>query len=71
MIRIKAKAMFDEKTDDPAVKESFVASSGWIQNFMKRHHLSCRSISYLWYLVLIFFREFAHPITTPLYFTVA
>ena len=54
MIRIKAKAMFDEKTDDPAVKESFVASSGWIQNFMKRHHLSCRLISYLWYLVLIF-----------------
>ena len=46
MIQIKAKAMFDEKTDDPAVKESFVTSSGWIQNFMKRHHLSCRLISY-------------------------
>ena len=27
MIRIKAKAMFDEKTDDTVVKESFVASS--------------------------------------------
>ena len=54
MIRIKAKAMCDEKTDDPAVKESFVASSGWIQNFMKRHHLLCRLISYLWHVVLIF-----------------
>ena len=42
MIRIKAKAMFDEKTDDPAVKETFIASIGWIQNFMKRHNLSCR-----------------------------
>ena len=56
MIRIKAKPMFDQKTDDPAVQESFVASSGWIQNFMKRHHLWCRLISYLWYLVLIFER---------------
>ena len=53
MIRTKAKAIFDEKTDDPAVKESFVASRCWIQNFMKRH-LSYRLVSYLWYLVLIF-----------------
>ena len=54
MIRIKAKAMFDKKTDEPAVKESFVACSGWLQNFIKRHHLWCRLIPYLWYLVLIF-----------------
>ena len=33
--QIKAKAMFDEKTGNPAVKETFIASSGWIQNFMK------------------------------------
>lgn len=44
IIQIKAKAMFDEKTDDPAVKETFIASTGWIQNFMKRHHLSCRLV---------------------------
>ena len=56
IIRIKAKAMFAEKTEDPSIKESFVASSGWIQNFMKIHHLSCRLISYLWYLVLILSR---------------
>ena len=52
--RKPAKEMFDEKTDDSVVKESFVAGGGWIQNFMKRHHLSCRLISYLWHLVLIF-----------------
>ena len=46
-IRAKAKAMFDDKTDDPAVKESFIASSGWVQNFMKRHHLSCRLVGVL------------------------
>ena len=44
MIQIKAKAMFDDKTDDPAVKETFLASTGWIQKFMKRHHLSCRLV---------------------------
>ena len=44
MIRIKSKAMLDEKTDDPAVKETFIASSGWMQNFIKKHHLSCRLI---------------------------
>ena len=44
MIRAKAKAMFNDKTDDPAVKESFIASSGWVQNFMKRHLLSCRFV---------------------------
>ena len=44
MIQIKAKAMFDDKTDDPAVKETFLASNSWIQKFMKRHHLSCRLV---------------------------
>ena len=39
MIQIKAKAI-DEKTNDPAVKKTFIASSDWIQNFMGRHHLS-------------------------------
>ena len=42
MTRAKAKAMFDDKTDDPAVKESFIPISGWAQNFMKRHHLLSR-----------------------------
>ena len=28
MTRAKAKAMFDDKTDDPAVKESFIPISG-------------------------------------------
>ena len=40
--RKKTEAMFDKKTGDPAIKEKSIASSGWIQNFMKRHHLSCR-----------------------------
>ena len=44
MIQAKAKEIFDDKTDDPAMKESFIASSGWVQNFMKRHHLSCRFV---------------------------
>lgn len=48
IIRIKAKAMFDENTGDPAVKESLTVSAGWIQSFMKRYHLSCRLI-YLLY----------------------
>ena len=39
MIQIKAKAI-DEKTNDLAVKKTFIASSDWIQNFMGRHHLS-------------------------------
>ena len=39
MIQIRAKAIFDEETDDPLVKETFFASSGWIQNFMKTSSL--------------------------------
>ena len=36
-----AKAIFDEKCgDDEALKESFVASNGWLVKFMKRNHLS-------------------------------
>ena len=35
MIRAKAEAIFGVKTDDPAMKESFIASSGWVQNLFK------------------------------------
>ena len=39
----KTKAIFDEKCgDDEALKESFVASNGWLVKFMKRNHLSLR-----------------------------
>ena len=41
LIMFKAKAIFDEKCgDDEALKESFVASNGWLVKFMKRNHLS-------------------------------
>ena len=33
----KQKECLTKKTDDLAVKERFITSSGWIQNFMKRH----------------------------------
>ena len=42
MIMFKAKKLFDEKTDDPAVRDSFVASRGWCEKFMRRHGLSLR-----------------------------
>ena len=35
MIRAKGKAMFDLGNVDPAIQDSFVASSSWIQKFMK------------------------------------
>ena len=39
----KTKAIFDEKCgDDEALKESFVASNGWLVKLMKRNHLSLR-----------------------------
>ena len=42
-IMFKAKAIFHEKCgDDEALKESFVASDGWLVKFMKRNHLSLR-----------------------------
>ena len=52
MIQIKAKAI-DEKTNDPAVKKTFIASSDWIQNFMERHHLSMKDNIYFTVLILI------------------
>ena len=42
MIMFKAKKLFDEKTNDPAVKDSFVASRGWCEKFMQHHGLSLR-----------------------------
>lgn len=38
----KAKIHHDESTDDPAEKEKFVASCGWLQKFRKRNGLSLR-----------------------------
>ena len=35
MIRAKVKTMFDERNVDPAIQDSFVASSGWIEKLMK------------------------------------
>ena len=41
LIMFKAKPIFDEKCGDyEALKESFVASNGWLVKFMKRSHLS-------------------------------
>ena len=34
MIMWKVKSIFDEKNEDPAIKESFVASCGWCEKFM-------------------------------------
>lgn len=42
LIMKKAKIMHDESTDDPAIKDSFVASRGWLEKFMKRNGLSLR-----------------------------
>ena len=42
LIMKKAKIIHDKSTDDPAVKESFVASRGWLEKFMKRNGLSLR-----------------------------
>ena len=44
LIMFKAKAIFNEKCSyDEPLKESFVASNGWLVRFMKRNHLSlCR-----------------------------
>ena len=33
----KAKSIFNEKNDDFAVKDSFVANRGWYEKFMRRH----------------------------------
>ena len=43
LITRKAKVIHDEINEgDPAVKESFVASRGWLEEFMKRNGLSFR-----------------------------
>ena len=35
--------MFHEKNDDPVTRDSFIASHGWCENFMRRHGFSLRS----------------------------
>ena len=42
MIMWKAKSMFGEKNNDPATRDSFVASRGWCEKFMRRHGFSLR-----------------------------
>ena len=42
MIMWKAKCIFDAKNVDPATKDSFVASRGWCEKFMRRHGFSFR-----------------------------
>ena len=42
MIPWKAKSMFNEENDDPAIQDSFVASRGWCEKFMRRHGFSLR-----------------------------
>ena len=43
LIMFKAKLMFDEMCgEDSTEKDSFVASRGWLQKFMKRNCHSCR-----------------------------
>ena len=34
MIIWKAKSIFDEKNEDPALKDTFLASQGWCEQFM-------------------------------------
>ena len=38
----KAKSIFDEKNEDPAVKDAFIASRGWCEKFMRRPGFSLR-----------------------------
>ena len=40
MIMWKAKSIFDAKNEDPATKDSFAASRGWCETFMRRHGFS-------------------------------
>ena len=42
LIMRKAKIIHDESTDDQAVRDSFVASRGWLEKFLKRNGLSLR-----------------------------
>ena len=34
IIKVKVKSMLNDMTQGPAVKESFVVSNGWLENFM-------------------------------------
>ena len=45
VIMFKAKEMFDEKNDDPTIRDSFIASRGWCENFVRRHGFSLRKKS--------------------------
>ena len=42
MIMWKAKSIFDAKNEDPATKDSLVASRGWCEKFIRRHVFSLR-----------------------------
>ena len=43
LIMIKAKAIHDEISgENTALRDSFIASTGWLQKFMKRNNLSNR-----------------------------
>ena len=42
IIRAKTKAVFHKGNVEPAIQDSFVASSSWVEKFMKRHYFSCR-----------------------------
>ena len=42
IIRAKTKAVFHKGNVEPAIQDSFVASSSWIEKSMKRHYFSCR-----------------------------
>ena len=42
MIMWKAKNIFDAKNEDPATKDSFFASRGWCEKFMRRQGFSLR-----------------------------
>ena len=37
MIMFKAKKIFDDKTTDPASRDTFVASRGWCEKFVRYH----------------------------------
>ena len=54
IIRIKLKAMFVEKTDDPAVKETFISSNVWMQFYEKTSSLIQVNI---YFIVLIINRD--------------
>ena len=42
MIMWEAKSIFNEKNNDPDIKDSFVASRGWCGKFRRRHGFCLR-----------------------------